>query len=334
MKPENLTENEVRPAAMFDEYLALAAADTITYFKEAEKVEINCPACYEQGSFLFDKSGFQYKECSACKTIFVSPRPVKAAFDAYYTDSPSTKFWATTFYKVTEVARREKLWKPKAELVKKIIEKYQKDFPIKNIIDIGGGYAIFDEEIRKIMDVNIVVIEPSVHLADICRKKEFNTIEKFLEDIVEGDLPKKKNCFVSFELFEHLHDPSKFMNTVYREMHKGDLFIFTTLSGMGVDIQVLGKHSKSLAPPHHLNFMNPKAITKFLMNIGFEVLEVVTPGKLDVDILYSNKHHIADHSWSNLLEYLDDSDKIDLQKAIVKLGLSSHMMITCTKKTD
>ena len=62
-------------------------------------------------------------------------------------------------------------------------------------------------------------------------------------------------CFVSFELFEHLHDPGRFLNTVFRLMSKGDIFIFTTLSGTGLDIQILGeKIAFSISPSSHKLF--------------------------------------------------------------------------------
>ncbi len=117
-----VTENEIRPEHIFNEYLKLTAQDTITYFDNVERSDIDCPACGLKGSLLFTKHGFAYEECEKCKSIYVNPRPVKQAFDNYYTDSPSTEYWATTFYKITENARREKLWKPKALLIKDKIE--------------------------------------------------------------------------------------------------------------------------------------------------------------------------------------------------------------------
>ena len=38
--------------------------------------------------------------------------------------------------------------------------------------------------------------------------------------------------------------------------NSGDSFIFTTLSGMGADIQTLWEDSKAVSPPMHLNFIN------------------------------------------------------------------------------
>ena len=88
----------------------------------------------------------------------------------YYKDSPSSVFWATTFYKKTESARREKIWKPKALLVKNIVQKFLGD-QCKSIIDVGGGYGVFAEEIRGLLPAKTIVIEPAPHLATVCRKK-------------------------------------------------------------------------------------------------------------------------------------------------------------------
>ena len=327
-----VTENEIRPEHIFNEYLRLTTEDTIVYFKDAKRVAILCPACGNKGSKLFNKVGFSYEECNDCKSIYVSPRPIKEAFDNYYTDSPSTEYWATTFYKVTEAARREKLWKPKAKLIKDRIELYQNSQKVEYIIDIGGGYGVFDEEIKLLMDIKPIIIEPSIHLAAICREKQLSVIEKFMEEITEDELPEGRKCYVSFELFEHLHDPTLFLKTVFNSMRNNDLFIFTTLSSMGLDIQVLKEHSKSLSPPHHLNFMNPKSISVLLSKLGFEVLEAITPGKLDMDILLNNKQFVDDHCWKNILDYSSNYELDSMQEFIATAGLSSHMMITCTKK--
>ena len=209
-----ITEEEIRPEEVFNEYLILTAKDTKTYFDHAIKFDINCPACGNKGNLWASKEGFKYNKCLDCSTIYVSPRPIMEAFNSYYTDSPSTKFWATTFYKVTENARREKLWKPKAQMVKKQILSLNGSNPFKYIIDIGGGYGVFDEELKKIIDIETIIIEPSIHLAEICRKKGLPVVEKFMEEVTEADLPEGRKCYVSFELFEHLHDPNIFLQTV------------------------------------------------------------------------------------------------------------------------
>lgn len=76
---------------------------------------------------------------------------------------------------------------------------------------ILGGYGLFAEEMQKLTSAATIVIEPGPQLAEICRKKGFMVVEKFLEEIEKEDLPHTNKTFTSFELFEHLHDPEFFM---------------------------------------------------------------------------------------------------------------------------
>lgn len=248
-----------------------------------------------------------------CKTIYVSDRPERKYFNAYYTNSESTKYWATTFYEATQMNRRKLLWKPKAKMILDKMKNYTSNAEM--IIDIGGGYGIFIEEFLKISSMKHLIIEPSEYLSKVCEDKGLKVLVKFLEDINKNDLPEITKSFVSFELFEHLHDPKNFLETLHNIMNKDDIFIFTTLSGMGVDIQTLGEDSKSISPPMHLNFFNPKSIEILLNRIGFKMLEVTTPGKLDINIMENNIDKIKDK----------------IQEFISNNNLSSHMMIVWSK---
>jgi Zn-finger nucleic acid-binding protein len=327
---EELTEEEIRPQKLFDELLRLNKIDSDVFFRDSYYQKITCPVCDTEGKFVFNKNGFNFDECGKCKSIYMSPRPDKRSFNKYYTSSDSAKFWATTFYKLTAEDRRKKIWKPKSKLVYEKILKYSRD--AKVILDIGGGYGVFMDEFLKLgSKLNGVIIEPSRQLASICITKSHNVIEKFLEDVKKDDLDQQKKIFVSFELFEHLQCPKIFLEVLYNLMDSDDLFVFTTLSGMGVDVQVLWEHSKAISPPMHLNFFNPKSIQVLLEKNGFEVLEVSTPGKLDIDILSNNKKNIKDHFWKNFLEYSSQDEKNEMQKYISKNNLSSHMMVVCKK---
>ena len=161
-----------------------------------------------------------------------------------------------------------------------------------SVIDIGGGYGVFAEEYEKLTNNAVIIIEPGPSLATACRERGLTVVEKFLEGVTDNDLPKTPRFFVSFELFEHLHDPASFFEHLNSIMNPGDLFLFTTLSGSGLDIQVLWEQSKSVSPPHHLNFLNPASVPLLLDRCGFETLEITTPGKLDIDIMKNSREHV------------------------------------------
>lgn len=324
-----MKEEEIRPVKIFDEYLRLAQEDTITYFGQADRKHANCPACEGKGVLAFVKHSFSYESCPNCFSLFVNPRPVAEAFSRYYTESSSSKYWASTFYKETSEARIEKLWKPKAKVIFDILHQY--NAMMHRIVDIGGGFGLFAEEIKKLTGIVPVVIEPGPDLANVCRQKSLPVVEKFLEQVHPADLPNGPKAFVSFELFEHLHDPALFLKQLKFLMDSGDLFIFTTLSGLGVDIQALWEDSKSVMPPHHLNFLNPHSIKILLEKMGYEILEVTTPGKLDIDILSNNASKIKDRFWQTFIATVNDDEKQQWQALIAKSGWSSHMMTVCRK---
>ena len=114
-------------------------------------------------------------------------------------------------------------------------------------------------------------------------------------------------------------------------MNKGDLFMFTTLSSTGVDIKTLWNNSRSVSPPHHINFFNPKSIEIFLKKHKFKILEVSTPGKIDIDIMENDKLLIRDRFWKNFLALGTRKDKVKMQNLITDLNFSSHMMVVCKK---
>lgn len=328
-----IKEEQIRPESIFNHYLELARIDTINFFDQSEKKEINCPGCNsEKITRSFTKYNFNYQECKNCQTLYVSPRPLKKYFDDYYIDSPSTEYWATTFYKVTEASRREKLWKPKAKKVLDILSSNKNSNSPRAIIDIGGGYGTFVEEFKELDDsYQVLVIEPSKHLSKILQTKGFNVITKVIEEVEKFDIPNSENAFVSFELFEHLHDPRYFLKKIFELMKPGEKLIFTTLSSEGIDIKLLGENSKSVSPPHHLNFFNPYSIKLLTKEIGYIETEVFTPGELDMDILTKNTKYIQNNYLKTLLENLDDSEKNYIQNILKKYGYSSHMWTICTK---
>ena len=326
-----MKEEEIRPSSIFKEYLRLCEKDIETFFSDAPRNKIKCPACQNEGKIEFEKHRFSYELCPECYTLFVNPRPENSTFTRYYKESESAAYWASTFYKETAEARREKIWKPKAEL---LYEKMKANNAMDHhVVDIGGGYGIFAEEMEKISTHPVIVIEPGPSLAEACRLKGLHVIEKFFCDVHEEDLPKAPKVFVSFELFEHLHDPGDFLNDVNKVLHKDDLFIFTTLSGQGIDILTLWEQSKSISPPHHLNFFNPQSIRILLNNAGLIPLETSTPGKLDVDLLC--QHASGTHRfWDRYNNVADEKTRQQWQKVISETGWSSHMMVVCKRKEN
>lgn len=326
-----MNEEDIRKREVFDRYLEMVREDSATYFSDRrEFVEIPCQACgRREYAFQFSKAGFDYVLCNECGTLFVNPRPTAEVLAKFYIDSPSTSFWVNEFFKPVAEARREKIFRPRAEYV---TQRYA-DGHAWTIGDIGSGFGLFLEELSKIWKkARLVAIEPSREMSEICRARGFEVLPCAVEEVEGWD--GKFDLLTSFELFEHVFEPQAFLRKAWKLLRpRGRLFL-TTLNGNGFDIQILWERSKSVAPPHHLNFFNPRSITMLVEKTGFLIEEIATPGELDWDIvegMIRNEKIDAGRFCNLLAREGTEKCKKEFQEWIARNNLSSHMRIVARK---
>jgi hypothetical protein len=121
---------------------------------------------------------------------------------------------------------------------------------------------------------------------------------------------------------------------VYRLLNPGGYLFLTTLNGLGIDIQVLWERSKSVYPPHHLNFFNPGSLKMLLEKKGFAIIEIATPGQLDWDIMEGAYLHDGldpGRFFKTVSRYGTAEAKRDLQQWIRINNFSSHMRVIARK---
>ena len=112
---------------------------------------------------------------------------------------------------------------------------------IKWIGDIGSGFGVFCEEMNKLVPkgVEVLAIEPSPPLAQICKSKGLSVLDTWLEDLKKTHFPDNvgsKCILTAYEMIMHIYNPLEFFKTCKRILNSGDLLIFTGLNGMGMDI--------------------------------------------------------------------------------------------------
>jgi len=321
-----MKESEIRPKKLFDKYLRMSSEDAKTYFPEGRRVSIPCPACcHTESQFAFNKNGFDYAECAECATVYLSPRPPIDEFEKFYSESPSARFWVKEFFPVVIEVRREKIFRPNVERIQSMCSNRKLD--IKTIIDVGAGYGIFLEEWKaREPKTKLIAIEPLPGLSEICRSKGIHVIPSIAEKA--GNLENKGDLVVCFEVIEHVHDPLLFVKVIRQMIAPEGLAVITGLGVDGFDIQVLWENSKSIFPPHHINFMSVDGFNHLFKRAGFSRVEVMTPGKLDVDIVRNNQKFLTkDNRFIKTLLSRGGDALDDFQKLLAKHQLSSHCWI-------
>jgi 2-polyprenyl-3-methyl-5-hydroxy-6-metoxy-1,4-benzoquinol methylase len=331
-----MKEGDIRPQKLFNEYLALARKDIQIFFGDKDTfVEVDCPACGAKGGqTALKKLGFSYKSCLDCESLYLSPRPTESMINNYYQKGESVKFWSTRFYRETEEARRLKIYRPRAEYIDNLFREnpgWGKD----QLVDVGAGYGIFLEEISRLnLFSNALGVEPAPNMAATCKGKGLSVLESPVEMINENDI--LADFATSFEVFEHVYSPEKFLKSVQKILKPKGVFLFTTLTIDGFDLQVLWDESKSIYPPHHINLISKNGIKCLLNTCGFNLVEIRTPGQLDVDIVLNAAHEKKDLKLSrfvrHLIEKVDDEVRDAFQVFLQENLLSSHVMVIAQKK--
>jgi len=322
-----MKEYDIRPAEIFDQYLKLSANDAQHCFKGVERQAVDCPGCgLHTYTKAFKKLGFDYATCDNCGTLYQTPRPPLESFEAFYHDSESSKYWAETFFPAVAETRREKIFIPRVERLIKFCN--ENKFLPETLIDIGAGYGILLEEWKKRYPLKrAIAIEPSQHLASICRKKGHEVIENIVEKINQRDL--QADLIVCFEVLEHVFDTKAFIRAIANLLKPGGHLMFSTLCVDGFDIQTLWQHSNSISP-HHINFLSRKGFKELFRHAGLKVVELITPGVLDVDIVKN-----ADRNDPSLLNKNRFAKQIigdkglaaAFQDFLISEKLSSHLWI-------
>ncbi len=326
-----MKEDEIRNRIALNRYLELVSEDVKTLFTDRSGfIRINCPACTgTKCEPRFEKLGFVYVQCLDCSTLFVNPRPTVKSLSDFYTRSSSASFWANEFFPPVAEARRENIFLPRAEYVRDTFGEKSGG----TVGDIGAGLGLFLEELRKLWPhCRLVAIEPSIEMADTCQGKGLEVVPSSIEDVSGWD--GQFDLLTSFELFEHLHNPGDFLKKVWDLLRPSGYLFLTTLNGEGFDIQILWENSKSVMPPHHLNFLNPGSIAILLQKSGFMVENIDTPGKLDWDIvegMYREDSVDPGRFWKLVAEKASPESKSELQNWTSESGFSSHMRILASK---
>lgn len=325
IRPENLMELK-KPALEHDKkYL---------FDRIPEFVSVDCVACGSKNHvFWAEKEGFNYNECINCGTIFMTPRADEKTIGDFYKQSKNYAFWNEFIFPTTDAVRKEKIFIPRA--VKSI--EYCKKYGVTGgvLVEIGSAFGTYCQAIQ---DQNyfqrIIAVEPTPGLAQTCRDKKIETIEKTVEelDLEEGIA----DVVANFEVIEHLVNPRNFIEKAIKFLRVGGLFICTCPSGTGLGTLVL-KEKARVVDHEHINYFNPKSLPLLLSECGLETLEVTTPGELDVDLLFNeyneNPSDFEDNKFfKQLFENKKNACFAEFQKFLKENLLSSHMWVVARKK--
>ncbi|MCM8530265.1 MAG: class I SAM-dependent methyltransferase [Lentisphaeraceae bacterium] len=327
---KNFEEDSIRPSEMRKILEGFTQKDANWLLtRSSDFIEVNCPACNSsESTFVFDKRGFKYLKCKQCETGYISPRPNAKLLSDFYEGSQAYGYLSRVLYPATKKNRFKNLVIPRVDRLLSACEKYI--YSRNTLIEVGAGSGVFCSEVqsREIFG-RVIAVEPNLELADDCKELGLEVKQSLLEDI--SDL--QADVVASFEVIEHVFNPEYFLKSLLSLLSRGGIVYLTCPNFKGFDLTTLGPLSDQV-DFEHLNYFHPKSIRLLAERVGYEVLDIETPGCLDAELVRKQMEIDDQLKDSNpfLSELLFDNKlKLEFQDFLKNNLLSSHMAVTLRK---
>lgn len=292
-----------------------------------------CFICGSNDFFNLDKFDGLYGvvKCQVCGSEAVNPVPSEEALADYYNNG-KCNILLDELYRSRSKKETNFITDDRVEVVLDLIDKI--DSEVVNILEIGCSSGAFLSKLkyfigkrsphRKVklagIDIDGNAIEQSVD-------PQLDLTNANAETYVKS-VSERYDIILHFELIEHLVDPFGFMTSLYELLKSDGVMFFSTPNGDGLEMLAAGYNdfrllAHSIFPPMHLNAFSVSNISHFAIRSGFKVVDVSTPGKLDMDMLSLCKNEIDDGL--KLVSALGESEKGVIQYLVSYLRGSSHM---------
>ncbi|MBA3655783.1 MAG: methyltransferase domain-containing protein [Gemmatimonadaceae bacterium] len=302
-----------------------------------------CPYCGSAKSVELEKfhGAYGISRCDLCASPFVNPAPGLNALEDYYNNCECNKMM-DRIYRARAQAPADFI---NDHRVRTTIEylKQAKDPMNLRVLEIGCGSGSFLQKLRSAVDAEAsssiriseyTGIDIDANAIALGQGKGVNLVSSSVEAFAK-EQRDAYDIVLHFELIEHLFDPTQFMVDARALLKPDGVMIFTTPNANG--LEMIASHynsfrllAHSIFPPMHLNAFSTVNISHFALRNGFAVVDIQTPGALDVDMVTVSKDHVEDEGLKAVAEF-DDHEKGVLQHVLIACKASSHMRCVLRK---
>jgi hypothetical protein len=311
----DLKSSEIKPEQSLNQYISLVEKEAAQFFPAQDLVFSHCPACQSQKTKeTFQKMQFNYSTCADCWTTYASKRPTQKALNHFYTESQARRFWIDHIWKDSESSRVQKILSPIIDWVSGFI-KPQSAVAAEILPNNPGFSKAWLHESK-----NLFLVEPTFPHSNTSNTLDFDTNKTF-------------GALFFFETLDRVESPRKILAWAREHLEIGGYCFVTGILSTGFDSLVLGANSRALLPPDRLTSFSLEGVLKLAQDFDFEVVELSTPGVLDLD----NIKNGLDKTSSRLFEYLlkvrpEEPLRENFQRFLQENQLSSRARIVLKKR--
>lgn len=299
--------------ALYHRELVLAQ-DFVRSMPQSLDIEA-CPVSgLDRHEVLFEKWGMRYALCPKTWSLSLGALPDIETAHRYFFDSDLARYRKSAEYQNTFTRLRKDLWTEQVEWVEGRVRRY-----------LGmERYALSDWGPRMLGWIDVMNQAAFV--------SEYIILEPLPPVEPSGGTGDTRVALL-FDVIQRQPRPIELLSRVYEKLDPGGILLLTCRSGSGFDVLTLAAESESIYPLDHICLPSPQGMHLLLQQTGFDVLELTTPGLLDVQLVRQAKERIPKSQYfQNYIAKIGNDLLFErLQGFLQQNNLSSHLRVVARK---
>jgi hypothetical protein len=261
--------------------------------------------------------GLAYARCPESGSVFLVELPVPEAWGRLLCEVSGYRHSPEAFHAGLARSRADHVYAPKLEWIEDALRLQGLRSPaLLEVVTAPSDFSALLRESGSFADVLTV------------DETELATAPKRLS----GD--RLVDAAVLLESLDRAHDPEALLRVVAERLVEGGLLFVTDLVASGFDLAVLGLRSLYLYPPDRANCFSLEGLCTLLRRAGFGLLEVSTPGVLDIEIVRAHLRRdptLPVSAFERQVLDADDDTRQAFQAFLQQQSLSSFARIVARK---
>ena len=277
-----------------------------------------CPICKANDNKLFfTKWGVKYLICSRCGSIYALCGANEINEYKQFEELNSLRL-SQEYQDFTSITR-DGIWEELIDWLKFRTFRFMKRNKDLKIVDFCNRYMGFSDKIR---------------YSDLCG------VYSNIDSIRPGSGKKVDSDSADLVFYNDQikteYDPDCRLGEIYSLLKNNGLLLLTARAGCGFDILSLKGNNKNIYPYEHISLPSIRGFKALLDRNGFEILEITTPGMMDVKYVKESLDGLDEDAMFLRLLLTESNDIMlqEFQRFLQKSCMSSFVRILARKRIN
>lgn len=274
-----------------------------------------CPVCNGAiGKYFYTKWGVDYLRCDACKSVYAVYD--KKTVEQYQASDDLRQLRLSDEYQEQAALNRREVWDNFLEWLEVRAFRFMKRNRELSIVDMGNRLKGYSQVITDSVITGVYDLREAPDGNNTYHIPAGGADLVLYLDQLKGEL-----------------NPEKRLREFSGMLKEDGLLVVNARVGSGFDILTLRESNREIYPYEHILLPSVRGLTQLLRQNGYEVLEVTTPGVMDLKYVMESKEKLGDRETfvRYFLEEASPSMLQEFQRFLQKGCLSSFICIIARK---